>query len=133
MTATVPWRFMMWSSAAAFRWISCCVAGTSTSGAESPPKVSALTFFAPRTAPRPPRPNARFSEVMMEANRTSFSPAGPTTAVRSLVMPCSDSRWATVSETVAPARSGIGSTVTPSSRTWMATNSSLSPTISTAP
>ena len=91
-----------------------------------------LDFFAPGTAPRPPRPKAREPEVMMAANRTSFSPAGPTTAVCSSPRPVASSMQSVVSSTVASASSGTGSNSTPSSVTWTPTSSSLAPATSTA-
>ena len=69
---------------------------------------------------------------MMDANRTRFSPAGPTMAVCSAPRSRLSSMCSTTSGTSAPARSLASSNSTPESVTWTPTRSSLSPTSSTA-
>ena len=48
-----------------------------------PSAMTALRFFAPMTAPTPPRPATR-CWLTMAAKRTRFSPAGPMTALPKL-------------------------------------------------
>ena len=65
------------------------------------------------TAPTPPRPRARYSEMML-ANSTPFSPAGPMQATRkSLPRLALIARW--VARVSVPQRAAAGCRVTTSS------------------
>ena len=80
------------------------LSGSATSMGVLPLAARAFRFLDPITAPTPEPPAAFALSVMMHAERTRFSPAGPMPETRTSLSPCSSLMDLSASQVVAPQR-----------------------------